>query len=70
VEARALRTNTATIITKFQYECILTRFGCPLAIVTNQEVHFINDAVKYLTNQFLLKLMSFYNLLSSRDWAS
>jgi hypothetical protein len=35
VEARALRTNIATIITKFMYECIFTKFGCPLTIVTN-----------------------------------
>ncbi len=34
VEARALKTNTAKIITKFLYECILTRFGCPLTIIT------------------------------------
>jgi hypothetical protein len=36
VEARALRTNTIIIkATKFLYECILTRFGCPLTIVTD-----------------------------------
>jgi hypothetical protein len=35
VEVRALRTNIVTIATKFLYECILTRFGCPLTIVTN-----------------------------------
>jgi hypothetical protein len=32
-----------------------TKFECPLIIVTNQGVHFINDAIKYLTNHFLLK---------------
>ncbi len=35
VETRALRSNTKTITTKFLYECILTRFRCPLTIVTN-----------------------------------
>jgi hypothetical protein len=35
VEARALKTNTTTIIAIFLYECILTRFRCPLTIVTD-----------------------------------
>jgi hypothetical protein len=35
VEAKALRTNIATIITNFLYGCILTKFGCPLTIVTD-----------------------------------
>ncbi len=55
VEARALRTNIIVIIIKFMYECILTKFGCPLIIVTGQGVHFINDAIEYLTYHFLLK---------------
>jgi hypothetical protein len=47
------------VITKKLYECILTRFGCPLTIVTDHEVHFINDAIKYLTNHFMMKHVSF-----------
>jgi len=35
VKARALKINIATITAKFLYECILTKFGCPLTIVTN-----------------------------------
>jgi transposase InsO family protein len=58
VEARALKTYTTTIIVKFLYECILTRFGCPLTIFTYQKVHFINDAIKYLIDHFLLKHVS------------
>jgi len=58
VEAKALKTNIATVITNFLYECILIRFGCPLTIVTNQGVRFINDVIKHLIDQFLLKHVS------------
>jgi len=49
VEAKALRTNIVVITTIFMYEYIFTKFGCPLAIITNQGIHFINDTIKYLT---------------------
>jgi hypothetical protein len=58
VEVRALKTNITTITTKFLYECILTRFGCPLTIVIDQGVHFINNAIKYLIDHFLMKHVS------------
>ncbi len=59
VETRTLKTNIVVVKTKFMYECILTKFGCFLTRVTNQGVHFINDAIKYLTNHFFLKHVSF-----------
>jgi hypothetical protein len=58
VEARALRNYTMAIIVKNLYECILTRFGCPLTIIIDQGVHIINDAFKYLIDHFLLKHVS------------
>jgi len=58
VEVKALRTNTTAIIIKYMYECILTRFRCPLTIVIDQGIHFINDAIKYLTDHFLMKHVS------------
>jgi hypothetical protein len=36
----------------------LTTFRCPLTIITNQGIHFINDTIKHLTKQFLLKHVS------------
>ncbi len=58
VETRALITNIVVITTIFLNECILTRFGCPLIIIIDQGVHFINDAIKYMTDHFLLKHVS------------
>jgi hypothetical protein len=55
VEVKALKTNIAVVITKFMYEYIMTKFGCPLTIVTNQGVHFIDDTIKHLTLNFFVK---------------
>jgi hypothetical protein len=68
VEIRALRINITAITTKFLYECILTRFGCPLTIVADHGVHFINDAIKYLTYHFLLKHVSFTTYYLQGNW--
>jgi hypothetical protein len=58
VEAKAFKTNIVVITFRFQYEYILTRFGCPLNIVTDQRVCFINETIKHLTKQFILKHVS------------
>jgi hypothetical protein len=58
VEAKVIRTNTAIVIAIFLYKYILIRFGCPLTIVTDQGVNFMNDAIKYLIEQFMLKHVS------------
>jgi hypothetical protein len=49
VKAKALKTNTIVVTVIFLYEYILTRFGCPFIIVTDEGVHFINDTIKHLT---------------------
>jgi len=55
VESKASRTNTTIVIAKFLYEYIVTIFGYPLTIVIDQGLHFINDTIKHLIEQFLLK---------------
>jgi hypothetical protein len=54
VEVKVLKTNIVMITTKNLYECILTKFGCPLIIVTNHGVHFIYDVIKHLIDHVLL----------------
>ncbi len=49
MEAKAFITKTIVVTTTFLYEYILTTFGCPLTVVTDQGVHFINDTIKHLT---------------------
>ncbi len=58
VEAKAFKTNIVVVTSRFQYEYILTRFGCTLNIITNQRVCFINGTIKHLMEQFLLKHVS------------
>jgi transposase InsO family protein len=43
------------VTARFIYENILTRFGCPLYLVSDQGTHFINEAIQYLTDHYLIK---------------
>ena len=54
VEARAFRTNTAAVTAKFLYDTIITRFGCPVELVSDQGSHLLNEAIQILVDQFLI----------------
>jgi hypothetical protein len=64
---KVLCTNIVAIMMKFLYEFILTRFGCPLTIVIDQDVYFINDVIKYVTYHFILKHVSFTTYYSQEN---
>ena len=49
VEAKALRDNTAASTTKFLYEYIWCRYGCPIELVSDQGGHFLGQVVESLT---------------------
>ena len=55
VKAKALRGNTARETANYLYEAMLTQFGCPLHLVSDQGAHFINSTVHTLTEHFLLR---------------
>jgi hypothetical protein len=59
VEARASQSNMVVVTTKFLYECILTKLGCPLSLVFDQGVHFINDTISHLVKKILFWHITF-----------
>ena len=40
--------------TKLIYENIITRFGCPLTLISDQGKHFINNTIETLLKEFLI----------------
>ena len=53
-EAEPVPSCTKEVATKFIYENIITRFGCPLTLISDQESHFINQTIQILLKEFLV----------------
>ena len=51
-EAELIDTCSSKVAAKFIYENIITRFKCPLTLISDQGSHFINKTIKNLTDQF------------------
>jgi transposase InsO family protein len=51
-EARAVKDCSATTSTCFIFDDIITRFGCPKILMSDQGTHFINTSVEALTEEF------------------
>ena len=45
---------TKDVATKFIYENIITRFGCPLTLISDQGTPFINQTIQILLKEFLI----------------
>jgi hypothetical protein len=69
VEVKALHTNITIVTTKFIYEFILTWFNCMFIYLSDQGIHFINNAIGILTNHFLSQHMTLTTLFV-RLWTS
>ena len=51
-EAEPVDACSSEIAAKFIYENIITIFGCPITLISDQGSHSINKTIKALTDQF------------------
>ena len=54
VEAKATLKNYSHTSTKFLYEYVFTRYGLPIEIVSDWGLHFLNDTIEYLLEEFMV----------------
>jgi transposase InsO family protein len=51
-KARAVKDCSAAIVLHFIFDDIITRFGCPKVLMSDQGTHFINKTVEALPEEF------------------
>ena len=51
-EAQPIKDCSTAIAVKFIFDNILSRFGCPRIIMSDQESHFLNKTIEALTEEF------------------
>ena len=54
VEGVALRDNKAGSVARFLYNNIMSRFGCPIKLVSDQGTHFLNSVIRELTRKHMM----------------
>ncbi len=58
VKAKGFHSNMAVVMAKFLYECILTRFGCPLTMVQIRECISPTTPFSHLVNHLFFHHMA------------
>ena len=47
-----MKDYTTATTTQFIFENIITRFGCPRILMSDQGTHFLNQTIEHLTEEF------------------
>ena len=54
-EAKAVRNCDAATAAQFIFENIISRFGCPIILMSDQGTHFLNRTIQALTEEFQIQ---------------
>jgi len=52
VEGQPVKDFTGATTTKFLFEYVLTRFGCPKVFMSDRGTYFLNEMINVLTEDF------------------
>lgn len=55
VEAKATKKNDAMVASTLLFENIITHFWCPLELVSDRGLYFLNDTIQHLTRTYRIK---------------
>ena len=70
VEVIPLKKATRAVVTNFIREHIITGFGTPKRLISDNGTPFINRDMKNLTEAYCIKAWKVHTILSTRKWSS
>jgi transposase InsO family protein len=54
-EATTAQNCSTDTVARFIFENIITRFGCPMSLTSDQGAHFISTTIENITTEFLIQ---------------
>jgi transposase InsO family protein len=69
-EAEVVRDCSTTTTTWFIFENVITRFGCPRSLTSDQGAHFLSETIATLTREFFIQhhKSSPYHPQANKQW--
>jgi hypothetical protein len=65
-EARAVKDCSTTTTVWFIFDDIITRFGCPKILMSDQDTHFIKKTIEALTQEFRVHIRRAHHITHMR----